>query len=242
MKLYSYFARDDFQKAMQTAKELNLYTVGHIPFAVGLDGIIAAGMDEIAHIEELDFEFIDFDRTRKLQPDEWLPYIISNAAHQFKGFSSIDSGHIKAKQEERLAAVIKKLQSANLPVCTTLVIGHVIVQKLFEPNEFLARPQSRYLPQKYKEAFRQGKEKHQIQFKGIKGAAHFKYNLEKMLLAELHRAGIPIVLGTDAGTGGMGIVPGSRSMMNCEFWWKMDLPPMKPLPPAPSMLQRSPKP
>ncbi len=208
VKLYSYFARDDFQKAMQTAKGLNLYTVGHIPFAVGLDGIIAAGMNEIAHIEELDFEFIDFDRTIKLQPDEWLPYIISNAAQQFKGFSSIDSGHIKAKQEERLATVIKKLQSANLPVCTTLVIGRVIVQKLFEPNAFLARPQSRYLPQKYKEAFRQGKEKHQIQFEGIKEAAHFKYNLEKMLLVQLHRAGISIVLGTDAGTGGMGIVPG----------------------------------
>jgi hypothetical protein len=208
VKLYSYFARDDFQKTMQTAKEQNLYTVGHIPFAVGLDGIIAAGMDEIAHIEELDFEFIDFDRTRKLQPDEWLPYIISNAVQQFKGFSSIDSGNIKAKQEGRLAAVIRKLQSANLPVCTTLVIGRVIVQKLFKPNVFLARPKSRYLPQKYKEAFRQGKEKHQIQFEGIKDAAHFKYNLEKMLLAELHRAGIPIVLGTDAGTGGMGIVPG----------------------------------
>jgi imidazolonepropionase-like amidohydrolase len=84
----------------------------------------------------------------------------------------------------------------------------VIVQKLFEPNAFLARPQSRYLPQKYKEAFRQGKEKHQIQFEGIKEAAHFKYNLEKMLLVQLHRAGISIVLGTDAGTGGMGIVPG----------------------------------
>ena len=46
VKLYSYFARDDFQKAMQTAKKSNFYTVGHIPFAVGLDGIIAAGMNE----------------------------------------------------------------------------------------------------------------------------------------------------------------------------------------------------
>ncbi len=208
VKLYSYFARDDFHKAMQTAKELNLYTVGHIPFAVGLDGVIAAGMNEIAHIEELDFEFIDFDRTIKLQPDEWLPYIISNAAQQFKGFASIDGGNIKAKQDRRFATVIRKLQLANLPVCTTLVIGRVIVQKLFKPNDFLTRPESRYLPQKYKEAFRQGKEKHQIQFEGIKDAAHFKYNLEIMLLAGLHRAGIPIVLGTDAGTGAMGIVPG----------------------------------
>jgi len=208
VKLYSYFAMDDFQKAMQTAKELNLYTVGHIPFAVGLDGIIAAGMNEIAHIEELDFEFIDFDRARNLRPAEWLPYIIGNAIQQNKASFRIESKEIRAKQKERLSAVISKLQSSSLPVCSTLSVSKVIVKKLFEPNDFLARPQSRYLSQKYIEAFRQGKEKHQIQFEGIKDAAHFKYNLDKMLLAELHRAGIPIVLGTDAGTGGMGIVPG----------------------------------
>ena len=77
-----------------------------------------------------------------------------------------------------------------------------------KPDAFLARPQSTYLPQKYKQAFLQGKEKHQIQFKGIKKLAPFKYSLDKTLLIELHRAGIPLILGTDAGTGAMGIVPG----------------------------------
>jgi len=47
-----------------------------------------------------------------------------------------------------------------------------------------------------------------LQFKGIRDVALFKYDLDKTLLAELHRAGISIILGTDAGTGGMGIVPG----------------------------------
>ena len=208
IKLYSYFIKEDYQKAMQIAKKHKLYTIGHIPFAVGLDGVIAAGMDEIAHVEELSFELIDFDRTKNLKPEEWLPYIINNAIQQNKISSGFDVKDLNNDQRERLSSIISTLKFANIPVCTTLVVDDVIVQKLFEPDEFLARPQSTYLPQKYKQAFLQGKEKHQIQFKGIEDLAPFKYQLDKTLLVELHRAGIPLVLGTDAGTGAMGIVPG----------------------------------
>ena len=58
-----------FKHAMRTAKALGMYTSGHIPYAVGLDGVLAEGMDEIAHVEELLFEFIDFDRDRQLSPE-----------------------------------------------------------------------------------------------------------------------------------------------------------------------------
>ena len=196
------------QKVMEIAKKHQLYTIGHIPFAVGLDGVIAAGMDEIAHVEELSFELIDFDRTKNLNPEAWLPYIINNAMQQNKMSLGFNINDLNNDQSERLVALINKLKPAHIPVCTTLVVDDIIVQKLFKPDEFLARPQSRYLPQTYKEAFHQGKEKHQIQFKGIEELAPFKYGLDKTLLIQLHRAGIPLVLGTDAGTGAMGIAPG----------------------------------
>ena len=208
IKLYSYLSKENYQKVMAIAKKNQLYTIGHIPFAVGLDGVIAADMDEIAHVEELSFELIDFDRTKNLNPEEWLPYIINNAMQQNKISLGFNINDLNNDQRERFSSIIKKLKSANMPVCTTLVVDDVIVQKLFEPDAFLARPQSTYLPQTYKEAFLQGKEKHQIQFKGIKELAPFKYGLDKTLLVELHRAGIPLILGTDAGTGAMGIVPG----------------------------------
>ena len=208
IKLYSYLSKEDYQKVMAIAKKNQLYTIGHIPFAVGLDGVIAADMDEIAHVEELSFELIDFDRTKNLNPEEWLPYIINNAMQQNKMSLGFNIKDLNNDQKERLSSITSKLKFANIPVCTTLVVDEVIVQKLFEPDEFLARPQSTYLPQKYKQAFLQGKEKHQIQFKGIKELAPFKFGLDKTLLLELHRAGIPLVLGTDAGTGAMGIVPG----------------------------------
>ena len=208
IKLYSYLSKEDYQKVMAIAKKNQLYTIGHIPFAVGLDGVIAADMDEIAHVEELSFELIDFDRTKNLNPEEWLPYIIKHAMQQNKMSLGFNIKDLNNDQKERLSSITSKLKFANIPVCTTLVVDDVIVQKLFEPDEFLARPQSTYLPQKHKQAFLQGKEKHQIQFKGIKELAPFKFGLDKTLLLELHRAGIPLVLGTDAGTGAMGIVPG----------------------------------
>jgi hypothetical protein len=208
IKLYSYLSKENYQKVMAIAKKNQLYTIGHIPFAVGLDGVIAADMDEIAHVEELSFELIDFDRTKNLNPEEWLPYIIKHAMQQNKMSLGFNINDLNNDQSARLASVINKLKSAQIPVCTTLVVDDVIVQKLFKPDEFVARLQSRYLPQTYKEAFLQGKEKHQKQFKGIEELAPFKYGLDKTLLLELHRAGLPLVLGTDAGTGAMGIVPG----------------------------------
>jgi hypothetical protein len=208
IKLYSYFSKKDFQKAVQIAQKNKLYTVGHIPFAVGLDGIISAGMDEIAHVEELSFELIDFDRTLNLSPEAWLPYVIKNAIQQIRISAGFDINEIDENQKKRISIIINKLKAANIPVCSTLDVDKVIVEKLFEPEAFLARPQSAYLPQMYKQAFREGKEKHQIQFKGIKELAPFKYDLDKALLGALHRAGVPIVLGTDAGSGTMGIVPG----------------------------------
>jgi imidazolonepropionase-like amidohydrolase len=58
------------------------------------------------------------------------------------------------------------------------------------------------------DAFQQRKEKHQIIFGGYENFASFKYSLERLLLRKLKVAGVPLLLSTDAGTGGMGIVPG----------------------------------
>ena len=79
---------------------------------------------------------------------------------------------------------------------------------VFEPEGFLARPESKYLPHSYLEAFRQGQEKHQVLFKGHEEFASFKHTLELLLLRKLKQAGVVLVVSTDAGTGGMGIVPG----------------------------------
>ncbi len=208
IKLYSFLSKEEFREAMTAAKGLGMYSAGHIPFSVGLDGVISEGMDEIAHIEELDFEFLEFDRNKKMAPQQWFLYLIETAVEQSRSSFGLNVEDLKRRHGESISAVMSQLQTANVPICTTLVVGEIIVQKLFEPQAFLARPVNKYLPKWYWDAFRQGKETHQMQFRGNENFAPFKYTLERVLLGELRKAGIRLIFGTDAGTGGMGIVPG----------------------------------
>lgn len=208
IKLYSFVSKHEFHEALATAREMGIYTAGHIPFSVGLDGVISEGMDEIAHIEELDFEFLDFDRNKKIGRMEWFRYIMERAVQQFGESFDLDVEAIEKQYGAAISVVIGKVQSAHIPVCTTLVVGRGIVQKLFEPEVFLDRQETTYLHPWYLDAFHQGKGKHQVMFKGKENFATFKYNLEVVLLRRLKQAGIPLLLSTDAGSGSMGIVPG----------------------------------
>jgi len=208
VKLYSFVSKDEFHEAIATAQQLSIYTAGHIPFSVGLDDVLSEGMDEIAHIEELAWEFIDFDRNKNLRPEEWIPYVINVAYQQYKTYLDLDIEDLEQRYGEIVSATVDKLKPANIPVCTTLAIDDVIIQKLSNPEAFLARPENRYLPQWYLDAFRQGKEKHQAQFRGGEDFAPFKHKIDRILLNRLKQAGIPLLLSTDAGTGSMGIVPG----------------------------------
>jgi formylglycine-generating enzyme required for sulfatase activity len=208
LKAYSYLSREDYHEAMVTARELGMYTTGHVPYAVGLEGVLGEGMDEIAHVEELLPEFIDFDRSRDLAPAEWLPYLAETALGQWDLSSGGLPAGFEAENRETLAHIAGRLRSAGVPVCTTLVIDETIQWKLFRPAEFLARPENVYQERGYLESIRQGEEKHQVQFAGREGLAAAKYDIDRWLLVGLHEAGVGLLLGTDSGTGGMGIVPG----------------------------------
>ncbi len=208
LKLYSYLSAEDYHEAMAAAKELDMYTCGHIPYAVGLEGVLSEGMNEIAHVEELLFEFIDLDRTRDLTPEEWLTYVVETALLQWDLSSGTDPADFEAQNWTTLVRIAEQLRAADVPVCTTLVIDDVIQWKLFGSEAFLGRRENRYLPSAYLERFQGGEEKHQVQFRGIEDLATFKYTVDRWLLAGLREAGILLLLGTDSGTGGMGIVPG----------------------------------
>lgn len=110
--------------------------------------------------------------------------------------------------DEMVAPIVSKFKGTTIPVCTTLVVDEVIVDKLFNPDLFLKNPELGYMPQGYVERFRAGKERHQVQFKGGEIFAPFKHELDKKLLAEFKKAGVQLLLASDAGTGRMGVVPG----------------------------------
>jgi hypothetical protein len=185
-----------------------MYTSGEIPYPIGLEGVIAEGYDEIAHIEVLEWEFVEFNRDTVMAWGDWLPYLIGCVLQQYDIASGFDPGDFQTRYGGRLATLISLLQSNNIPLCTTMFIDDLIVEKLFVPENFLSRPEIIYLPQDYLTRFSQGAEKHQMQFQGIEDLATLKYDMDKFLLNELHQAEIPLLLSTDAGTASMGIVPG----------------------------------
>lgn len=208
IKLYSYLTIEDFHDAMVAAKEIGIYTAGHIPYAVGLEGVLAEGMDEIAHVEELLFEFLDVDRNVSLSSAQWLPYIIEAALQQWDFSLPTFQANFEIDNQAALESITQRLRSAAVPVCTTMVVDDVIQWKLFHPEAFLERAENQYLPSEYIDRFQRGEEKHQVQLRGVEGLAVFKYNVDRWVLKGLHIAGILLVSGTDSGTGGMGIVPG----------------------------------
>ena len=206
LKLYSYLSSEDAREVLTTAKELEMYSAGHVPYAIWLEDILAAGMDEIAHVEELLFAFIEYDRKQQLAPDAWLSYLINSAMGQFdlaSGFNEAEFAHLHA---ETMQHNLKALRTYGTPICTTMVVDDVIQQKLFELETFLARPEIGFLPETYRDLLRLGKEKHQLQFSGIKDLAVYKYDIDRWLLTELHQAEVPLLLGTDSGV--LAIVPG----------------------------------
>lgn len=207
LKVYAYLSADDFQAVMKEAKKLGIYTAGHIPYAVGLEGVLSAGMDEIAHVEELDWEFFEFDRSRQLQPDEWFPILIQAVLNEVDLSSSNHFVDFLLENRATLEKIANQLRTAGVSVCTTVDVAEILWMKQFHPDVFLSRPENKFLDPKYLESVRRGEEYQQLECRGIEDICAIKYDFDRWILRGLHEADVQLLLGTDA-LGGIGIVPG----------------------------------
>jgi hypothetical protein len=131
IKIYSYVTRDEYRTILSTAKKLNFYSAGHIPFQVGLDGVLAEGMDEIAHIEEFLWEFSDLDRQRYFASEgEWMAYAIRTAFDRFAPYLELSPQDREQKLETLVAAILNKLKGRSL-----LKLWNVWVERMIlEPS------------------------------------------------------------------------------------------------------------
>ena len=137
-----------------------------------------------------------------------MTYVIHNTFDTFKPYLELKAIDRDRLLDDMVAPIVSKFKNRAIPVCTTMVVDDVIVHKLFEPDLFLKKPEIGYMPKGYRERFRSGNERHQLQFKGGEVFAPLKYEMDKKLLTGFKKAGVQLLLSTDAGTGRMGVVPG----------------------------------
>lgn len=206
VKFYDFFpSRTSFHRAMEEAKTLNAYTIGHIPYKVGLAGIIEEGMDEVAHVEELAWEFADIDTGLNYKSgDAWLGYIVGNFIQKYANKPMDEVRAILREEAREIAAMLK---DRDITVSTTCNYTHMMDEKLFHPDKFIQNPCFKYLPPLYYIDVGLGREKHQQQFKGIEHLLPVWQAMLEELNRALHEQGILIAGGTDA-IWYMGLVPG----------------------------------
>jgi hypothetical protein len=208
IKFFSLLSKADYAKAINIAKEKKIYTIGHIPTAVALDGVLEKGMNEIAHISELALELIDFDRTKKYKEGETWQFVGKALSEQYD-LSNFKDDAFQKYFRGKISEIVEKLRFSNIPVHTTLFIFEDADTRLLKGIEkLLKRPETKYLPKEVLQELTQGKDWFIEYIKQFNDLWHFLFEIQKIFLIELKNAGIPLVLGTDAGIGILGIVPG----------------------------------
>ena len=209
LKVYSYLSVEDFQAALREAKKLGMYTAGHIPYAVGLDGVLAEGMDEVAHIQELVWEFIPLDRSEQWSVPSYFSNHIAEAVDREIDMSSSDTIEAwKGEHVRDLEHIAGQLQTAGVPVDTTLAGSEHISVKVSQPEVWLSSPDLKYEATGYVESFQRGEERDQVLCRGLGGVCPNHFGLMRWILSGLHEADVQLLLGTDSGWGDVGIVPG----------------------------------
>jgi imidazolonepropionase-like amidohydrolase len=199
---------DDFQAAMREAKKLGMYTAGHIPLGVGLDGVLAEGMDEIAHVEELELEFLDFDRDQQWTLEKLIT-VQWEATRREIDFSSRDT--VEAWEREHipdLERIADQLRTAGVLVDTTLAIAESAPAIALHPEAWLSRPELMFEMTGYVESFQRGESRYQVACRGHENfCENLKYEWDCWILSGLHKAGVQLLLGSDTAVG-QGIVAG----------------------------------
>ncbi len=225
LKINSYLTPADFVAVMRKAKEMDWYTLGHIPSLVGLDGVLAGGMNEITHVEELMIsEMLGIDRRKAATPEAFDELLLATLRRECKPWLDATPGAIKSAYRPRAAEVAARLKGKDVTLITTVSVEEDIMLKLNDPGALRSARYAPYTHPQFWADLADGKDKHQQFFpKGEERAWIWVYEVEKVLCEELKQAGVRLVLGTDVGPTYLSFAPGFsvlnelRVLTECGF-------------------------
>ncbi len=222
LKVNSYLTRSEFFHVVRLAKAAGLYTIGHVPWPLSMEDLVASGMDEISHVELLPIMLIDDPQFEALPKEKWDDEMLARMFTLLTSSLEDASGKERRKIEERLSAMIAQLKGTGVTVTTTLVCDEVIALTYNDLREIVRRPGAAYLPPVFWDNLMKGKEKNAY-FRGKEKAAQLFYDLIVFSLGEIRKCGIPIVAGTDTGPSFIAAAPGFalhqelKSIVGCGY-------------------------
>ena len=210
LKVNSFFSQAGFDTVMQKSKELRWYTLGHIPQLVGLDGVLAGGMNELSHIEELIiFELLDIDWSKVTDAASFDSLLLEAFHAAAKPLLNATAEEIRAAYGAKVRMAVRKLKGKDITLTTTMIIHEDTMNKLLDLEKIKTAPHAKYIAPRFWQDVAAGKDKHQkMVVKGEERAWFLVYELQNMLLRELKRNNVALVLGTDVGPTFLSLVPG----------------------------------
>ncbi len=210
LKINSYFSPAGFDTVMRQTKKLGWYTLGHIPELVRLDGVLAGGMNELSHIEELlIFELLDIDWSKVTDSESFENQLIAANHAAGKAYLNASAEEIRAAYGDKVAKAVSKVKGKDITLTTTVIIHEDIMNKLLDLENIKASPHAKYVAPRFWKDISEGKDKHQnMVIKGQERTWFLVYELQNMLLRELKKSNVDLVLGTDVGPFYLSLVPG----------------------------------
>ncbi|MCZ6597278.1 MAG: amidohydrolase family protein, partial [Planctomycetota bacterium] len=178
IKVYSLLDKEVYEAAVTEAHRLGLKVTGHIPAGVTVDEAIEAGQDCVEHLTGFE---MTVGRLAGWSPDpgETSPWAWFEAWSEYPKI-----------EQDKLRAFAKKIAAAGMHQCPTLVVAQGI-SRAVNPEEANADPRMVYVPAGVR-SFWSGP---QYQAMG-RGFSRARKHMQSMV-GELHRAGVPLLVGTD---------------------------------------------
>lgn len=194
IKTYNQLDPGVLRAIVDEARVHGLAVVGHIPRnpdrATALQKALDAGMAMIAHAEEIFFTYLGG---------------ASDAA--------LRSGS-PAADPERIQAAAEMVAEAGAAVTPTLSFIAMTDRMLDDLDAVLDHPESTYLSAGVREMWEQANPTRRPDLDAFSAREAVKWPAMRALTLELHRRGVPLLLGTDASAPGMH--PGASAILELE--------------------------
>jgi hypothetical protein len=166
-------SRVAYEQMARTAHEIDMPFAGHIPSEVGLEGALEARQASIDHL------------------DRYVEFLVPEDA----GTEGRESGFL-IDMDRIPEAVSKTIEAGTWNVPTLSLVEHLATPE--PPEEMIQWPEMRYMPQDVLDGWVESKHNFRARNDFQPEAADRLVEVRRILTQELHDAGAPIALGSDA--------------------------------------------